>query len=169
MSFDFEKERSHWDVMILAMGADFIEQTRKEFFLDVLKTSGKVRTIVGGNSMLPTLWIGDLLTVEAGRADEMSSGDIIVCFRAGKFCTHRVPGRQGQHLVTRGDANLRIDSPVSAEECFGRVVSAERNGRPIALRYRPMLSFLIRHSNLIRRIFYWSRVRQRSSDSSAST
>jgi hypothetical protein len=35
------------------------------------------------------------------------------------------------------------------------------------LRYRPMLSFLIRHSNLMRRIFYWSRVRQRSSNSSA--
>ena len=165
MSFDIEKERPDWNAMALAMG----EQTKSELFLDVLKSSGKVRTIVGGNSMLPTLWVGDLLTVEAGRADEMSLGDIVVCLQAGRLCTHRVLGRRGQHLLTRGDSNLRIDSPVGAEECFGRVVSAERNGRPIALRYRPMLSFLIRHSNLIRRIFYWSRVRQRSSNSSAST
>src|SRR5450631_387833 len=92
MSFDIEKERPHWNAMALAMGADFIEQTRYELFLDVLKTSGKERTIVGGNSMLPTLGVGDLLTVEAGRADEMSSGDIIVCFQAGRFCTHRVLG-----------------------------------------------------------------------------
>jgi signal peptidase I len=160
---DIENEGSRWNAMALAMG----EQTRRELFLDTLKTSGKVRTIVGGNSMLPTLWVGDLLTVEAARADEISSGDIVVCFQAGRLCTHRVLERQGQHLVTRGDANLRIDAPVIAEECFGRVISAERNGRPIALRYRPMLSFLIRHSNLMRRIFYWSRVRQRSSNSSA--
>lgn len=53
---------------------------------------------------------------------------------------------------------MRIDPPVSAVECFGRVVSAEGNGRPIALHYRPVLSLLIRHSNLIRKIFYWSQV-----------
>ena len=88
------------------MCADFIEKTRNELFLEVLQTFGKARTIVGGNSMLPTLWVGDLLAVEAGRADEMGSGDIIVCFQAGRFCTHRVLERQGQHLLTRGDANL---------------------------------------------------------------
>jgi signal peptidase I len=138
------------------------EETQNELFLDVLQTSGKARTRVGGNSMLPTLRVGDLLTVEAGRAAEMGWGDIIVCFQAGRFYTHRVLGRQGQHLITRGDANLRIDPPVSAEECVGRVVSAERNGRPIVLRYRPVLAFLLRHSNLIRRIFYWSRAQGNS-------
>lgn len=109
--------------------------------------------------MLPTLRVGDLLTVEAGRAAEMGPGDIIVCFQDGRFYTHRVLGWEGQHLITRGDASLRIDPPVRAEECVGRVVSAERNGSPIVLRYRPVLSFLLRHSNLIRTIYYWSRVR----------
>jgi len=141
------------------MCADLIEQTKSELLLEVLQTFGKVQTTVRGTSMLPTLRVGDLLTLEAGRAAEMGSGDIVCCFRAGRFYTHRVLGRQGQHLITRGDANLRFDPPVSAEECVGRVVSAERNGRPIALRYRPVLSFLLRHSNLIRKIFYWSRVR----------
>jgi signal peptidase I len=112
--------------------------------------------------MLPTLRVGDLLTVEAGRTADMCLGDIIVCFQAGRFYTHRVLGRQGQHLVTRGDASLRMDSLVSDEECVGRVVSAERNGKSIALHYRPVLSSLLRHSNLMRKIYYWSRVRQRS-------
>jgi hypothetical protein len=50
-----------------------------------------------------------LLAVEAGRAADMCAGDIVVCFQAGRFFTHRVLRRQGQHLVTRGDASLRID------------------------------------------------------------
>lgn len=108
--------------------------------------------------MLPTLRVGDMLNVEGARAADISLGDIILCYQGGRFCTHRVVDRRGTSLITRGDANVRIDSPVAADECVGRVISAERDGKPVALHYRPILSFFLRYSALTRKIYYWSRV-----------
>ena len=110
--------------------------------------------------MLPTLRVGDMLNVDATRADDLSPGDIILCFQYGRFCTHRVVERRGTSLITRGDANRRIDAPVAADECIGRVTSAERDGKPLTLRYRPILSSLLRYSEFAKKVYYWSRVRQ---------
>ena len=110
--------------------------------------------------MLPTLRVGDMLNVEAARASDVSPGDIVLCFQGGRFYTHRVVERRGTRLITRGDANVRIDSPIAADECVGRVASAERDGQPIALHYRPILSSFLRYSALTRKIYYWSRVRR---------
>lgn len=116
--------------------------------------------VLEANSMLPTLRVGDTLNVEAAQAAEVSLGDIILYFQGGRFCTHRVVDRRGTSLITRGDANVRINSPVAAEECLGRVASAERDGKPVTLHYRPILSSFLRYSALTRRIYYWSRVRR---------
>lgn len=142
------------------MCTDSVEETREELLVEVLQKWGRARTRVGGNSMLPTLRVGDILNVEAARAADLSPGDIILCFQNGTVCTHRVVDRRGTSLVTRGDANVRIDPPVRADECIGRVASAERDGKPVVLRYRPMLSFLLRYSALTRNFYYWSRVRR---------
>jgi len=142
------------------MSADRFEETKNELLLEVLKKFGRARTRVGGNSMLPTLRVGDTLSVEAARAADVFPGDIILCFQGGRFYTHRLVNRHGTSLITRGDANARIDSPVAADECVGRVASAERDGKPVALHYRPILSALLRYSAVTRRIYYWSRVRR---------
>jgi signal peptidase I len=84
--------------------------------------------------MLPTLWPGDTLVVEAVDCSAVRSGDIVLFTRHRRFVAHRVIEKRsaGRGIETRGDAMRQMDAPVSSRELLGRVVSIERNGKSIA-------------------------------------
>jgi signal peptidase I len=139
------------------MRSDLLKYAKNALFLDLLRESGRARLRVAGNSMLPTLRVGDTVVVEAMRDTTMRPAEIVVFVQGGVFCTHRVLKSCGSYVITRGDANRHLDFPVSSEECLARVVAIERKGAQItALAPRAALSFVMRYSSVARRLFLWT-------------
>jgi hypothetical protein len=96
--------------------------------LEVLSKTGCVRLGVFGYSMLPTIWPGDVLTIQAKSIDQIRIGDVVLLVRNNRFFVHRVlrSGRTSHVLITRGDAMPNDDGPLRGEELLGKVVSVSR-------------------------------------------
>jgi len=93
---------------------------------EVIRASGRLRLRVLGTSMLPAIWPGDVLDIEAAPLDELSPGAIAVFQRDGRVWAHRVIRNSRATLLTRGDALAQDDPPVLPEHLLGRVVSVVR-------------------------------------------
>lgn len=92
---------------------------------------GSVRIQVNGWSMLPTIWPGDTLAINATGQEEIAPGDIALFKRSGRMFVHRVLGMHGRQIVTRGDAMAHADSPVANRDLLGKVQFIVRNGKRI--------------------------------------
>jgi signal peptidase I len=107
---------------------------------EALHKSGRVRMLVSGASMVPTLRPGDLITVESARAGEIRPGEMVVFALSGRLVVHRVIAKTGDPreplLATRGDRARRDDPVVSSVELFGRVTQIERGNRRVRPRNR---------------------------------
>jgi len=132
-----------------------------ELAADVLCSSGSLRLQVMGWSMLPSVWPGDMLTVERAGSNAVSEGDIVLFGRDRRLFAHRVVAKRGQpgdfQIVTQGDAMPAPDSPVSEEELLGKVSFIQRNGRRTrpsrSLRFSERLvAGLVRSSELAARV-----------------
>lgn len=90
----------------------------------------------GGPSMYPLLRANDLLEVEPCGGAGALPGDVIV-FRHtddAAVVVHRVVAAGADGLITRGDNNDRADdSPVRASDIVGRVTTACRGAKRIAI------------------------------------
>jgi len=77
--------------------------------LDVLRSEGEARLTVGGGSMLPSIWPGDILDIGRVHAAELSPGDIVVFAREQRLVVHRVVGmrRVGTRLFSPPEATAR--------------------------------------------------------------
>lgn len=100
-----------------------------------------------GSSMWPTVWHGDILTVEPAAAAELKVGDVAVYRRGpGDLAVHRLvrtrAGEAGPLLTLRGDGQGQAGETVSADCVIGRVVAVRSPaGRPLwrpPLRGRPL-------------------------------
>jgi hypothetical protein len=115
-------------------------QTRDEgrcnLAAEALRSWGTLKLRPTGTSMLPTLWPGDLLTVQSVRPDMTQPGDIVLCLRQGRFFIHRVmnrdPGLDEGFLVTRGDCMSENDPPVGRRELLGKIIEVQRTGSVFA-------------------------------------
>jgi signal peptidase I len=108
---------------------------KHELAREVLRSAGTLRLRVTGLSMLPTLWPGDVLTIERTRSEEIREGDIVLFNTTRQFVAHRVVTKTGARedltIHTQGDAVSRLDSPLSRGDLLGRVSFILRNGRSI--------------------------------------
>jgi hypothetical protein len=114
-------------------GLQLREQKQQSLATEVLLKAGRVRLAARGYSMLPTLWPGDRLTVQAQTLDEIRTGDIVLFVRGHRFFVHRVlraPGMAGG-FMTRGDAMSCEDGSLGDHELLGRVVSVSRGGEEV--------------------------------------
>lgn len=87
-----------------------------------------------GMSMHPFIKDGDVITVSplAGRAP--ATGEIVAFQRdARHLVVHRIVAVSGGAYVIQGDSQLAADDHVARDHVIGRVVRAERNGRPVRL------------------------------------
>ena len=86
----------------------------------------RVTLAAGVIACCPTLWPGDLLTVETTTFEQVQIGDIVLYQRSGRFFIHRVlrkssaTGSDRHSLVTRGDSMSGLP-----EELLGKIVSVE--------------------------------------------
>src|SRR5271154_5023370 len=58
-----------------------------------LRVSGRLRLRVRGESMLPTLWPGEVVEIASCSADGLRPGEIVLALRDGRFFLHRFVGR----------------------------------------------------------------------------
>lgn len=107
-----------------------------EFKLDLvmkaLRRRGRVQLRVWGVSMLPSLWPGDLLTLQTATPEDVIPGDIGLVVRNKRCFIHRVVAKQiGEDsisFVTRGDA-MPDNDPIAAAEFLGLVTAVRRADR----------------------------------------
>jgi len=102
----------------------------------MLRSFGELRPVVRGASMVPTLFPGDVLVVRRESARTARQGDVMLLFRQGFFCAHRLVSTgeaASARLITRGDALPQDDPPFGEDELVGRVTSVIRRGKRIEL------------------------------------
>src|SRR5262249_34474188 len=89
-----------------------------------------------GQSMLPTVYPGDVLTVHRRKASTIEPGDIVVYVRQNRLFAHRVVKKENVktsiELVTRGDALTQFDPPVHQGEILGCVSAIARGDKKFA-------------------------------------
>ena len=111
------------------------ERIKQNLAAEVLQTAGKFKLAAFGYSMLPTLWPGELLTIQAQSFDQVQPYEVVLFCREGRFFIHRVVRKLKMgpeaRLITRGDALPSVDASVSALEFLGKVVSVRRGDRDV--------------------------------------
>jgi Peptidase S24-like len=126
---------------------------------ETLRDCGKVRLRAWGTSMLPSLWPGDLLTIQSAAYDEVVPGDIILVLRNDRFFIHRLVERRQDRdcisWITRGDAMPHNDPPAAASELLGRVAGIRRGHR----NFVPSRRVSLIHSALASMLCRWERFR----------
>jgi signal peptidase len=138
-----------------------------ELTVDVVRTFGEARLKVNGASMLPSVWPGDVVTVQRRELAELQPGQIVLCYREGELIAHRVRSVLGDCLIVQGDSLPQSDPPMAASDIVGQVVSIVRNGRSIPLEqtwWQASLGSLLRRSDFCTRMTLrfgrrWQRLR----------
>jgi signal peptidase len=112
---------------------DSREDLKLNLAAELLRCHGIVTVKAWGTSMLPALWPGDLLTIQAAAPDEVVTGEIVLVVRDNRFFVHRlIEKRQGGNRcswITRGDAMPQNDPPAVSSEVLGRVTAIHRGNR----------------------------------------
>ncbi|MGA9558550.1 MAG: S24/S26 family peptidase, partial [Terriglobales bacterium] len=100
------------------------EAQRAQLAADSLRASGRLRLRVRGESMLPSLWPGDVVEIANCSAENVRPGEIVLALRDGRFYLHRFVGRfpSGGFLL-RGDSMPAADPEFASEGLLGRLVS----------------------------------------------
>lgn len=97
---------------------------------------------VGSNSMAPTITTNDLILVKI--TDDVSKQDIITYEEDDVLITHRLLSKNGDTLITKGDANNTEDKVVSPNQVIGKVVKIMPNlGTWYKVITTPKIIFLI--------------------------
>ncbi len=120
----------------------------------IIKQGIPVRIPVRGSSMFPFMTTGDSIIVTS--PDNLRKGDIII-FRdpeshdGGLIC-HRIirifRQREITFYITRGDALLYEDRPVSSDRVIGKVVRIERKKVSLPRRFFLLLNLFMRPRGL---------------------
>jgi signal peptidase I len=149
------------------------EQGRCSLAAEVLRSWGTLKVRAHGVSMLPTLWPGDILTVESVRPEQVEPGEIVLYMRHDRFFIHRIVStdlkRDKAFLVTRGDCMFEDDPAVDRSELLGRIVEVRRAGSsfmPVRKLspFRRLLAWMFCHWSLFRRVGLRFGAHRRESD-----
>jgi Peptidase S24-like len=97
------------------------EVHKLELAADILRAGGTIRLQALGASMLPSIWPGDVLSIECSAGREIVPGDIVLVARDGRFFIHRLIGKRSSGWITRGDSLPQADEPVDEVQVLGKV------------------------------------------------
>ncbi len=120
----------------------------------VLHRSGglrrRMRLRVHGESMLPSLWPGDVVEIASCSLEDVRPGEILLAQRDRRLFLHRVVATRPDGFVLRGDSMPGPDPLFPVEALLGRLVDAadKRRGRAALSR---ALGLLLCHCGVARR------------------
>src|SRR5690242_18739230 len=100
-----------------------LEENKMDLAAEVVRSGGAIRLLALGTSMLPTIWPGDVLTIQQG---EIVSGDIVLVSRDQRFFIHRLVEQRDCSWLTRGDSLPQNDTPVTRSQVLGKVSAIHR-------------------------------------------
>ena len=99
--------------------------------------------VVVSGSMEPNIHVNDVLVFQKHRQEAYHPGDVILYIRGEgttdeMLVSHRIVRIDGNTLVTKGDANLSEDAPISFSQVVGRVaIRIPYIGRAVRLMRTP--------------------------------
>jgi hypothetical protein len=106
-------ERSDWRAVRSALVADVLRSNRHL----------QVRLLLRGESMLPTLWPGDVVAIESCSIDDARRGEIVLALRDSRFVLHRlIDPCTAKGFLLRGDSMPDLDPLFPPEALVGRLV-----------------------------------------------
>lgn len=106
------------------------EAERSALAADSLRAGGRLRLQVRGESMLPTLWPGDLVEIASSSVDKVHPGEIVLALRDGRFSLHRFVARsQPDSFLLRGDSMPGPDPQFPNEALLGQLVRCAGKNR----------------------------------------
>lgn len=124
-----------WGYFGMASVVDECGNLKLSLAIELLRSVGEARLAVGGGSMLPCLWPGDIVAVHRVAAHDLLPGDIVVFARENRLVVHRVlrlnRDQEEISVTTCGDRVSKVDSPVSTDELLGKVKHIQRGTRSL--------------------------------------
>jgi signal peptidase I len=136
------------------------ERLKCSLAVETLRRWGVLKLRAMGVSMLPSLWPGDLLTIQSEIAERIEPGEIVLYLGHDRFFIHRVISKnvcRGKLvLIVRGDCMPENDPAVLSDAVLGKITQIHRNGltllpvRKLSLSERAIAHMLCR-SDLFRR------------------
>ena len=91
------------------------EDHKLELATEVLRSGGAIRLQALGTSMLPSVWPGDLLSIEPAPGKDMVPGDIVLVARDARFFVHRLIEKDDDRV----DYTRRFSAPERSSGCRG--------------------------------------------------
>jgi signal peptidase I len=127
-------------IVYLAILVGLVVGTPKALSI-VLETEYPMAAITSG-SMWPALKQGDMVFIKGIKGkDEIEVGDVLVFQNARGFTIHRLHEKRADTVVTKGDANNILDSPVKYEDIIGKAL--EFRGKPVRIPWLGNVSILL--------------------------
>ena len=97
--------------------------------VDGLRSSGRLRLQVNGESMLPILWPGDVVEIRSCSLNDVLPGEIVLASRHGRFFLHRFVGRSQNGFLLRGDSMPDPDLQYPEDSLLGRLASCPQQAQ----------------------------------------
>lgn len=106
---------------------------RSALAADALRQSGRLRLRVRGESMLPTLWPGDMVEIATCAMEDVRSPEIVLAARDGRFFLHRlISPCTPNGFRLRGDSMPACDPQYPPEALLGRLVRPPDAGQGLS-------------------------------------
>jgi len=130
---------SSWSAVRSALVADVLRRSGLSFgsVLEGLRPSVCLR--VYGESMLPTLWPGDVVEITSCSLADVRPGEIVLALKDGRLFLHRLVASAPDGFVLRGDSMPGPDPWFPSGALLGRLIHAAGGRRSFSWS-RSMLS-----------------------------
>jgi hypothetical protein len=108
------------------------EDHKLDLAAEILGSGGAIRLQALGTSMLPSIWPGDVLSIESKAREEIVPGHIVLVARDRRFFVHRLIEKRNSQWITRGDSLSQNDAPATEVQVLGKVSTIHRKSRVIS-------------------------------------
>jgi len=124
-------------VIIILIGAVIVGALNKRKPISIF---GYYFFTVTTGSMEDTIMVDDSIIVK--KTDNFKIGDIVTYAKDDTYVTHRIIEIDDNYVVTKGDANLKNDPPISKSQILGKFVY-KSNWLTFLVKYKMIIVLII--------------------------
>jgi peptidase S24-like protein len=113
------------------------EDHKLQLAAEALSAGHTIRLQAQGTSMLPSIWPGDVLSIERKPGREIVPGDIVLVAKQSRFFVHRLIEKHDARWITRGDSLPQNDELAPEVQVLGKVSLIHKKSRTTVPNPRP--------------------------------